>query len=904
MKKQLPKDIMRYDDKMILKMNGETAKSAALALIPALIVGVPLTFVSVIIGATAGITVWAAALLLQLGRFGGVPAKDYLKHVLTFRAGKNRKFEYLHTGGERLDFDPQEPKDGKDSGNKGKNRITVKKDRTENDFRSGRTEKNAQGEIPFVEWHSNGIFRIDGKRVCIVCRFSNAGYLSKTESEQIRKYESYREALASLPAYIRYEETISNEPLDTEVYLDAIASGRDAPGLTDYEKSFFEVQEKFAVGIEREISHKRYTVTLSCEVADSENPYNKLFDAVNTLDARFRELGSKLEVLTPDEVFAELYKWYQPFGKEMPRIPANLYSKGLSVKDIIAPDGIKYEDDHIRLGEAFCRIYSIADYGEEVMDTLIYSLLNNDMPVSVSKHIEHIDKPTAVKSVQRRLEELEARRQSKLTKNKKNGTNYVPADLLDAIKGCEETLEALSGKEEFIRQTVYITVRAGDKDTLDEYCERIKTAALSAHCLIKAVRYYQRDAFKSVLPLGTDLITRHVFMFASLSAVITPFSYESVFDKNGFWYGKNEHSGEPFILNRKLGKSSHGFVFGRTGSGKGIFTKHEISNVLYQPYCSNDRIIIVDATGEYIPMAQAAGGKIYELESAGESHLNPLYISQSQRKLLGRSKATASKIEHLIALLSQLKQGDGLTATEKALADGIAGELLKKHSEQTLDDFYAALIKESSPDADTMRAWLKRYVEGSVTLFAGRDSGGEKDARMTVYSVRSLSGDLRNAGMLAMLERIESELMSNYEAGRWTWIYIDEMHRYFDTERNPYAAGRFARAYAEWRKYGAILTGITQLPLPVINSPDGSQMISNSRFVVMAELDGSNISAAADLYELNEDHRRTLAAPSLGQYVIRANNAPMSVRLLYPGANPDDKNMMYDLFNTAFEEKS
>ena len=80
-------------------------------------------------------------------------------------------------------------------------------------------------------------------------------------------------------------------------------------------------------------------------------------------------------------------------------------------------------------------------------------------------------------------------------------------------------------------------------------------------------------------------------------------------------------------------------------------------------------------------------------------------------------------------------------------------------------------------------------------------------------------------------------------------------------------------------------------------------MLSNSRFVVMAELDGSNIEAVTELYDLNEDQQRTLASANIGQYIVRMNGAPTSVTMVYPGRHEEDRNLMYDLFNTAFEEK-
>lgn len=796
----------------------------------------------------------------------------------------------------------------------GSKKKTENKKKNADAVRTGRFDQTSvQASIPIKEWYENGIFRLNDRSAngsstyAVICSCTNAGYLSKTESEKTRKYHAYQEALAALPVYLHYEEIVANRPVNRQTYLDAIASGAETDDK--YKNSFFDVQKMLVEKIDREISLKRHLLALSIEVKENESPYNKLFDAVTMLDGKFREMGSSLTVLSPDEVLAELYCWYHPFGGTIPKLPPDLYRRGLTVRDIIAPDGIEYKKSSLELGSAHCRIFTITDYGREISDNIIYTLLNNDLPISISKHIDHVGKEAALKTIKKQLDELESRRQSRLQRNHSNGTNFVPMELERSIQGCNQILEGLAGNEEFLLQTVYVTVYAHSEEQLDEYCDRVCTTALSLHCTLKAARHLQEDAFKSVLPLGKHYLPIHQIMMSSEAAVMTPFSYESCFDPNGFWYGRNEHSGEPIIFNRKLDKSSNGFVLGISGSGKGVWVKNEITNILFQPSTANDEIIIVDASGEYIPLANAVNGKVIELTPSSKTHLNPLYISDTQMRLVGREKAVASKIAHLIALLSQIKAGGGLTAVEKSLVDSVAGRCLKKPKGATLDRFYNELEKELDeqpvlrPVIEEMRSWLKRYVEGSVKLFSGEDAeekmGGN---RLIVYSVRDLTGDLRDAGMLAMLERIESRVMENFAVGRWTWIYIEEAHRYFNAERNPYAAARFSRFYSELRKFGGILTAITQLPRPVKESLDGATMLSNSKFVVMAELDGDNIDAVAEQYSLNEDQQRTLASAEIGQYIVRMNNAPTSVRMVYPGRRPGEENLMYELFNTSFEE--
>ena len=759
--------------------------------------------------------------------------------------------------------------------------------------RSGKAVvKNAQDAVPFIEWYENKIFRITENTYSLVCSFDNAGYLSKPDNEKTRKYNKYREILCDIPTNIHYEEIVYNCPVSAETYLSAVASKTNYKDK--YEKAFFDVQRKFVGDVDKDHSIQKYLLVISVDVENEESPYNKLQEAFITVSEKFKSMDSNLKALSAEEVFAELYRVYNPFSTDMPPLPSDIYKKGLTIRDFIVPDGIAYDNDSIILGEHFARILTVTSYGAIATDNFIHSLSNNDLQVYLTKHIEHVGKSAAIEQIKNQLNELVGRKGMREEKKR-----YIPSELLRSIEGCNELLEELSAGEEFLRQTFYITVFAKTKEKLNINCERIKSTALSLGAMLRTVTIQTEDAFKSILPLGKDYLTRHQFLLAGEAAIMTPFSYESYFDAKGFFYGNNYYNNAPIIRNRKLDKACHGFVFGNTGSGKGIWVKNEISNIRYQPFCQNDDVIIIDPSTEYIPLAKAMGGTIIELASDGDTHINPLFVSEKAKELEGEHSAKVAKISSLIAILAELK-GTRLTAPEISIIDEAAMTVLA-NNDATLKDFYNMLSSIENQSAKDITVWLKRYVEGSVTLFSGTDTTEQdKATKITVFDVHKLSSDLRNAAMVAMIEHIEDRMMQNKVAGKWTWIYIDEMHRYFDADRNPYAAERFARLYSEARKYGGIITGITQLPKAVLASRDGATMLSNSHFVVFSELDESNIEAIADLYNLNEEHCRTLYSADVGQYVLRTHNAPIAVKLLYPGANENERNEMFDLFNTSF----
>ena len=80
-------------------------------------------------------------------------------------------------------------------------------------------------------------------------------------------------------------------------------------------------------------------------------------------------------------------------------------------------------------------------------------------------------------------------------------------------------------------------------------------------------------------------------MFTTALCACLPYNVQEIIDQEGFFYGINQVSQNPIIINRKQLMNPHGFIFGKTGSGKSMFVKSEIGQVLFN---TTDSVIILD----------------------------------------------------------------------------------------------------------------------------------------------------------------------------------------------------------------------------------------------------------------------------------------------------------------------
>lgn len=756
--------------------------------------------------------------------------------------------------------------------------------------------RTAQGSLPWKAVLGSGVIQTDKDSYTLICRFENAPYLSQTENEQQGIYERYISMLNGLSPQIRYQELIFNTPVN-RARIDRLMVPDE--GKTDFLRDYKATQKRFADEIAVDITEKEYYIALSYTATSKlDNPFSALTKAAAAIGTKLQAIGSGLTQLSAEQALEVLYRLYNPFSPATFKMP----SGRVSIRDLIAPGDIDFKANCIRLGDALTKVFVVWGLGGTLDDTFVTDLLNNACRVTVSKHIEHVPKDKAIEQMQKRLRTLEADRQTRLKKNKQSGESYVPLKLETNIENCREIIGRLSGDEDLYRVAVIIGVSAKDEAELREACSLIVNKAAEHYVVIKPLSLQQEEAFDSLLPLGKSRIKANTLMLSSEVGVMTPFSYPVYLDENGIYYGKNLSSGEPIVIDRRRDKNSNGFIFGKSGSGKSFYAKLEIAALLAMPWFANDDIIAVDPDGEFIGLAHEnpEESEVIRIASNSDTVINPFTLSDYELNAYGDG-AINNRVHYILAFLSALK-GQELTAIEKTVADRAVTACYRsyiadgKAEMPTLVSFDAELEAMPEDEAHKLRLYIERYIKGSIKLFCGQ-TNIQTTKKLTVFDLTLLGGELKNTGMLALLTLIWDKVYDNYAKGRWTWLYFDELHRYYRDD-NGLAAEQIERLYAEIRKFGGIVTSMTQHPKGVLASASASSMLANSQFVVLFEQDAENVDAMAERLKLNEQQKRRLVAGDRGEAVLRARNSTVALQLKFPSGN-----RVYDTITTDFKDR-
>ena len=547
-------------------------------------------------------------------------------------------------------------------------------------------------------------------------------------------------------------------------------------------------------------------------------------------------------------------EWFKQRDLDANILPPDIYRKGTKIRDYIAPSAFHFKPNHTELGGYFNRVLFVNGYSNSLDDEFISSLMDNRFKVTVAKHVDHVDKEIVFQQINARMRALESDRQTRNQRNARNGTNYIPFFLQSQIDACRGMMKDLQEAEELFRVGLYISISAHSMEELEDITKVIIGACRQHLVSVKRATMRQEDGLASILPLGQDRLQLAPYMMTSGLSMLLPFTYASVSQPHGLYYGKNTLSGAPLILDRKEAKNGNSFIIAKPGAGKSMHAKIEINNVLFSTHL--DQIIAIDPEREFVELCRAHGGTVIRLAPGTESHINPLDAGRDN----GRNEDfLLTKADMLQSLLAVFK-GSRLTAAEKSLVDRTLREVYKPYvsggyrSEDmpTLREFYNIIKENDQPEAKDLALTLEMYVFGTVDLFA-HPTNVDMRNRFIVFDVRDLGANLKKAGMLIALDYIQNQLIANKEAGINTWLYADEFHLFYSDNEDENSAGIFfERVFARCRKYGGLATGITQNVTNVMASQSALSMLQNCQFVVLLDQAGENLRQLISLYDLSD----------------------------------------------------
>ena len=710
--------------------------------------------------------------------------------------------------------------------------------------RTDKKEKSAQDSIPYERMWPDGICRVADGHYTKTIQFQDINYQLSQNEDKTAIFEGWCDFLNYFDSSIKFELSFLNLAASKETFARAISIPLQGDDFDSIRVEYTTMlQNQLAKGNNGLIKTKYLTFGIDADSIKSAKP--RLERIETDILNNFKRLGVAAETLDGKARLAQLHGIFHmdeqlPFRFEWDWLP----SSGLSTKDFIAPSGFEFRTGkQLRMGKKYGAVSFVQILAPELNDRMLAEFLDMESNLVVSLHIQSVDQIKAIKTVKRKITDLD---KSKIEEQKKAvragyDMDIIPSDLATYGAEAKKLLQDLQSRNERMFLVTFLVLNTADTPRqLDNNVFQASSIAQKYNCQLTRLDFQQEEGLMSCLPLGLNQIEIQRGLTTSSTAIFVPFTTQELFQngKEALYYGINALSSNLIMVDRKLLKNPNGLILGTPGSGKSFSAKREIANCFL---LTTDDVIICDPEAEYAPLVERLHGQVIKISPTSTNYINPMDLNLDYSD---DESPLSLKSDFILSLCELIVGGkEGLQPVQKTIIDRCVRLVYQTYLNDPrpenmpiLEDLYNLLRAQEEKEAQYIATALEIYVTGSLNVF-NHQSNVDINNRIVCYDIKELGKQLKKIGMLVVQDQVWNRVTINRAAHKSTRYYIDEMHLLLKEEQT---AAYTVEIWKRFRKWGGIPTGITQNVKDLLSSREVENIFENSDFVYMLNQAGGD----------------------------------------------------------------
>ena len=682
----------------------------------------------------------------------------------------------------------------------------------------------------------DGICRVTDTFYTKTVQFQDINYQLSQNEDKTAIFEGWSDFLNYFDSSIRFQLSFLNLSASQDGFSRNIVIPLKQDGFDDVRQEYSDMlQNQLSKGNNGLAKTKYLTFGIDGENIRTAKP--RLERIETDILNNFKRLGVTAAPMSGAERLRLFHAIFHMDGQETFRFSWDwLAPSGLSTKDFIAPSSFEFRNGRMfRMGKKFGAASFVQIMAPELNDRMLADFLDMESSQIVNLHIQSVDQVSAIKTVKRKITDLDRAKIEEQKKAVRAGydMDIIPSDLATYGNEAKKLLQDLQSRNERMFLVTFLVVNTADSQRqLDNNVFQASSIAQKHNCQLVRLDFQQEEGLMSSLPLGVNQIEIQRSLTTSSTAIFVPFTTQELFQngKEALYYGLNALSNNLIMVDRKALKNPNGLILGTPGSGKSFSAKREISNVFL---ATNDDILIADPEAEYYPLVQRLGGQVIKISPTSRQYVNPMDLNLDYSD---DESPLSLKVDFLLSFCDiVVGSKDGLQPIEKTVIDRCVRLVYRQYLEDPrpenmpiLEDLYQLLLKQEEKEAHFIATALEIYVTGSLNVFNHR-TNVDIDNRIVCYDIKELGKQLKQLGMLVIQDQVWNRVTVNRAAGKTTRYYVDEFHLLLKGELASWSVEIWKR----FRKWGGIPTGITQNIKDLLASREIENIFENSDFIYM-----------------------------------------------------------------------